>query len=138
MLAFLGRGPLIHQIPADGFQPQRQGRRPVHDNVNPQQLQRGKRRGKPGQNGGQHHDHRGQVHRELELDKALEILVYSPPHWMAFTMVEKRRPAAQYRWPPWSTSVPGDAHGDAHIRVFERWGVVDSVPGDRHHISQRF
>ena len=72
------------------------------------------------------------------LDKALEILIYSPPPLDGLydggkTVVQQHNIAGLL-----GHLGAGDAHGDAHIRVFERRSVVDSVPGDRHHISQRF
>ena len=85
-----------------------------------------------------YHNHRGQVYRELELDKALEIFVNSAPpldslHNGGKTVVQQHNIAGLL-----GHLGAGDAHGDAHIRVFERRGIVDAVPGDRHHISQRF
>ena len=41
------RGLAAHQIVADGFKPQRERGRAVHDNVDPQQIERGERRFKP-------------------------------------------------------------------------------------------
>ena len=49
----------------------------VADDVDPQQLQCGERRGQTTEQRGEYHDHRRQVHGELELDESLE------PHGIA-------------------------------------------------------
>ena len=65
-------GAAAHQVTVSRLQSQGQGRRTVHNNVDPQQLQGGKGRRQPHQNRHKYANNRGNIHRQLKADEPLK------------------------------------------------------------------
>ncbi len=125
---------MLEKIRTNRFESQGQGRRSVHDDVDPQKLQRREGCLEPCQNGGNHDHNRRNIHRQLELDETLEVLINTaaPLHGLhdgGEGIVQQHHVAGFL-----SHVRSSDAHGDAHVRVFDGRRVVDAVAGDRHHI----
>ena len=131
-------GPAVHKIVSNRLHTERQRGWAIHDDVDPQQLQCGERRGQTTEQRGEYHDHRRQVHGELELDESLEILVNAtaPVHGLdnGGKGIVQHHDIAGFL----GHLGAGDAHGDAHVRVLDGGRVVDAVAGHRHHIALGF
>ncbi|MPN12601.1 hypothetical protein SDC9_159919 [bioreactor metagenome] len=112
--------------------------RAVHDNVDPQQLQRGKRRFQAQQDGGQNHNDRGHVDRKLKADKPLKVLVNAAPPLDGVDdggkgIVEQNNVAGFF-----GNLCAGNTHSNTYVSVFQRRRVVDTVSRDSHHITHVF
>ena len=117
----------VHEVVVSGFQSEGQGRRAVHDDVDPEQIQGGERRFQAHEDGREHDDDGREVDGELEGDEPLEVFVdVAAPFDGAGDggkRVVQKDDVAGFL----GDFGAGDAHGDADVGVFQGRGVVDAV-----------
>ena len=123
-----------HDVRVPFLQPQRQGGRPVRDQVEAQQLDGGERGGQAGQDRQQDSQDLGQVAGQQVEDELADVGVDHPP------LIDGRHDAGvvvigqHHVGGPLGHVGAGDPHRHADVRSFQRRRVVHPVAGHGHHL----
>ncbi|EXI66264.1 MAG: hypothetical protein AW07_04610 [Candidatus Accumulibacter sp. SK-11] len=113
------------------------GRRAVHDDVDPEDLNRGEGRRHAEQRRGEHGDDGADIGGKLEADKLDDVVVdgasfLDSAHDGGEVVVGEHQGCGLLR-----DRGAGDAHGDADVGGFQRRGIIDAVAGHRDDMAAR-
>ncbi len=128
---------LVHDVGIAALHAQRQRRSAIGDQVEPQQLNGGQRRGQPGQHGDEDDRDLRQVARNQVEDELADIgiddaALLHRSHDAGEIVVGQHHVGGLF-----DHIRPGDAHADADVRPLERRRIVHPVAGHGDHLPVR-